>query len=66
MLHPWLATKLVGVVLMTSWHHFMAVNQRKFAEDRNVRTERFWRMVNEVPFLLAIVMVISVTTEFGG
>ena len=65
MLHPWLLTKLVGVVLMTSWHHFMAVNARKFAEDRNKRPERFWRMVNELPFLLAIVMVIAVTTEFG-
>jgi putative membrane protein len=65
MLHPWLLTKLVGVVLMTSWHHFLAVNRRKFAEDRNQRPERFWRMVNELPFLLAIVMVIAVTTEFG-
>jgi putative membrane protein len=65
MLHAWLLTKLIGVVLMTSWHHFMAVNARKFAEDRNKRPERFWRMVNEIPFLLAIVMVIAVTTEFG-
>jgi putative membrane protein len=65
MLHPWLATKLIGVVFMTSWHHFLAVNRRKFAEGRNTRTERFWRMVNELPFLAAIVMVIAVTTEFG-
>ncbi len=65
MLHPWLLTKLIGVVLMTSWHHFLAVNRRKFAEDRNKRPERFWRMVNEIPFVLAIVMVIAVTTEFG-
>ena len=65
MLHPWLATKLVGVVFMTSWHHFLAVNRKKFAEDRNKRSEKFWRAVNELPFLAAIVMVIAVTTEFG-
>ncbi len=65
MLHPWLATKLVGVVFMTSWHHFLAVNQRRFAQGRNQRSERFWRMTNELPFLAAIVMVIAVTTEFG-
>ncbi len=65
MLHPWLFTKLVGVVLMTSWHHFLAVSSRRFAADRNKHSERFWRMVNEVPFLLAIVMVLAVTTEFG-
>lgn len=65
MLHPWLFTKLVGVVFMTSWHHFLAVNRKKFAEDRNKRSEKFWRAVNELPFLAAIVMVIAVTTEFG-
>jgi putative membrane protein len=65
MLHPWLLTKLVGVVLMTSWHHFLAVNRRKFAEDRNTRTEKFWRAVNEIPFVLAIIMVLAVTTELG-
>jgi putative membrane protein len=65
MLHPWLATKLAGVVFMTGWHHFLAVNRKKFAEGRNTRSERFWRAVNELPFLAAIVMVIAVTTEFG-
>jgi putative membrane protein len=65
MLHPWLFTKLVGVVFMTSWHHFLAVNRRRFAEGRNKHSERFWRMVNELPFLAAIVMVLAVTTEFG-
>ncbi len=65
MLHPWLFTKLAGVVFMTSWHHFLAVNRKKFAEGRNRRSNRFWRAVNELPFLAAIVMVIAVTTEFG-
>jgi putative membrane protein len=65
MLQPWLATKLAGVVFMTGWHHFLAVNRKKFAEGRNTRSERFWRAVNELPFLAAIVMVIAVTTEFG-
>ncbi len=66
MLKPWLATKLVGVVFMTSWHIFLAVSRKRFAEGRNTRSNRFWRMVNELPFLAAIVMVIAVTTEFGG
>jgi putative membrane protein len=65
MLHPWLFTKLAGVVFMTSWHHFLAVNRKKFDQGRNTRSERFWRAVNELPFLAAIVMVIAVTTEFG-
>ena len=28
------------------------------------RTERFWRMTNELPFLAAILIVLSVTTKF--
>jgi len=30
----------------------------------NVRSERFWRMTNELPFLAAIAIVLSVTTKF--
>ena len=66
MLQPWLFTKLVGVVFQTSWHHFLAVNRKKFARGANTRSDRFWRAVNELPFVAAIIMVIAVTTEFGS
>jgi len=66
MLQPWLFTKLVGVVFQTGWHHFLAVSRKKFARGANVHSEKFWRLTNELPFLAAIVMVIAVTTEFGG
>ena len=66
MLQPWLLTKLIGVVFQTTWHHFLAVNRKKFARGANIRSAKFWRMVNELPFIAAIIMVIAVTTEFGG
>jgi putative membrane protein len=66
MLQPWLATKLAGVVFQTGWHHFLALARKDFARGDNKRSERFWRMTNELPFLAAIVMVIAVTTEFGS
>ena len=37
-----------------------------FAENRNQRSERFWRMTNELPFLAAVVIVLAVTTKFGA
>ena len=37
---------------------------RKIAAGTSTRTGRFWRMTNEIPFLLAIIMVLSVTTEW--
>jgi putative membrane protein len=62
---PWMVTKLAGVVFLTGWHHYLARSQRAFAQGRNKRSNRFWRVSNELPFLAAIVMVLAVTTEFG-
>ena len=66
LLHPWMLTKLAGVVFMVSWHGYLGVARKQFEAGTNTRTERFWRMTNELPFLAAIVMVLAVTTEFGG
>ena len=63
---PWLLTKLGGVLFLTWWHHYLGKARKAFAEARNRRSARFWRMANELPFLAAIVMVLAVTLEFGG
>jgi len=63
---PWMITKLAGVLFLTGWHAYLSAARRAFAEGRNQRSGRFWRMTNELPFLAAIVMVLAVTTEFGG
>jgi putative membrane protein len=62
---PWMIVKLAGVVFLMSWHHFLARARKAFAEGRNRRSGKFWRMTNELPFLAAIAMVLAVTTEFG-
>ena len=64
-LAPWALTKIGGIVVLAGWHGFLAGARRAFAENRNTRTERFWRMTNELPFLAAIIIVLSVTTKFG-
>ena len=40
--------------------------RKRLAEGRRDRSERFWRMTNELPFLAAIVIVLAVTTKFGA
>jgi len=62
---PWMTAKLAGVLFLTGWHHYLGVARKRFAEGRNPRSEKFWRMTNELPFLAAIVMVLAVTTEFA-
>lgn len=62
---PWMAVKLAGAVLVTAWHMYLAGARKRFAAGRNTRSERFWRVSNELPFVAAIVMILAVTTEFG-
>jgi putative membrane protein len=63
---PWMAVKFAGVVFQTGWHHYLAIARKRFARGQNQRPEKYWRMVNELPFLAAIIMVLAVTTKFGG
>lgn len=61
---PWMATKLVGVLLLTGWHEFLTAERKRILAGTTTRTGRFWRMTNEIPFVLALVMVLSVTLEW--
>jgi putative membrane protein len=54
----WLHLKLLLVVAMSAAHGIMGGWRRAFAEDRNRRSERFYRIANEVPTLLMIGIVI--------
>lgn len=63
---PWMIVKLIGIVFMTWWHAMLAAARKKIAAGTDKRSEKFWRATNELPFLAAIVMVLAVTTEFGG
>lgn len=66
MLEPWLFTKLVLVLALSWWHGELSKARKRFAAGANARSERYWRMVNELPFVAAIVMVLSVTTQWGS
>ncbi len=61
---PWMALKLLAVVAISGWHGFLAGEFRRIQAGTSVRSGRFWRMTNEIPFLLAIIAVLSVTTEW--
>lgn len=59
----WLHTKIALVVLMSAVHGYLAGAVRKFAEDRNEKPARHWRIVNEIPTLLMIAIVILVIVK---
>jgi putative membrane protein len=53
----WLHAKLAVVVLLTGLHHVLARTVKAFAADRNTRSSRYFRIVNEVPTLALPVIV---------
>lgn len=55
---PW--TKAASIGGMTWFHHWLGLRRKDFAAGRNTRTGRTYRMMNEVPTLLMVVIVISV------
>ena len=59
----WLHGKLTLVVVMTVMHHLFALWRKDFAADRNSRSARFYRFMNEVPTLLMIGIVILVIVK---
>jgi protoporphyrinogen IX oxidase len=59
----WIHAKLLFVVLLTVSHMLMARWRREFAENRNTRPQRFFRIANEVPTLLMIGIVIFVVVK---
>jgi putative membrane protein len=59
---PW--TKAASVVGMTWFHHWLGVRRKDFAAGRNRLTGRHYRMMNEVPTVLMLVIVLSVIVRF--
>ncbi len=57
-LDVWLQIKFVLVIVMSGVHGYLVKCWRDFAEDRNTRSERFYRILNEVPAVLMVLIVI--------
>jgi putative membrane protein len=60
----WSWVKAVSVLLMTGFHGWLAVRRKEFAEGRNIRSGRTYRMMNEVPTVLIVLIVFAVITRF--
>lgn len=60
---PWMHVKLTCVVLMTGLHHAFMAWCKKFARDENTKSAKFYKIVNEIPTVLMIVIVIMAVVE---
>lgn len=59
----WLHAKLLLVLLLSGAHGYLSAARRAFAEDRNTKDQRHWRIVNEVPTVLMVGIVILVIVK---
>ncbi len=59
---PW--TKAAAVLAMTWFHGWLSLRRKDFAAGRNDLAGRRYRIMNEVPTLLMIVIVLSVIVKF--
>lgn len=59
----WFIAKLCLVAALTVIHVMLAAWRRDFAADRNRRSPRFYRIINEVPTVLMIIIVILVAVR---
>ena len=56
----WLIAKIALVILLTFYHFFLFNCLNKFSLDRNERSSKFFRVINEVPTVLLIVIIFLV------
>lgn len=59
----WLHTKILLVLFMSGIHGFLAGARKKFERGENKKSEKFWRIFNEVPVVLMIIIVILVVVK---
>lgn len=59
----WWYVKLLMVLGMTGFQGALGKWRRVFMEDRNVKPERFYRIANEVPTVLLLVIVVMVIVK---
>ena len=56
----WLQLKVALATILSGYHYMLSIWQRDFEADRNNHSERFYRIINEVPTLLMIGIVLLV------
>ena len=60
---PWLHVKLALVIGMSGVHGILSKYVREFAADRRRKSQKFFRILNEVPTVLMILIVVLVVVK---
>ena len=56
----WMQIKLVAILLLTHYHFYLGKYLRLLASDQNTKSQKFFRIINEIPTVLLIVIIFVV------
>ena len=56
----WLQVKLILVLLLTIYHFYLGFLLNKFKYNKNKKTSKFYRYINEIPTLMLILIIFIV------
>ena len=56
----WMVLKIIFVAFLTLYHFYLGSNLNKFKNDKNIHSHKFYRLINEIPTLLLILIVFVV------
>jgi len=59
-LELWMQIKIISVLILTYYHFLLGAYLNDFAVDNNYKSSKFFRIINEVPTLLLIIVVFIV------
>ena len=56
----WFQAKLIFVLVLTYYHFLLGKYVRIFANDQNTKSSKYFRIINEVPTILLIIIIFIV------
>jgi len=59
----WFWLKFLLILGLSGYHGYLSAEGRRIANGERRRSERFWRLMGEIPFIVAIIIVLLATLE---
>ena len=62
-IYEWLIIKFLAVIILTVYHILLMKYLKSFRDDLNSKNSSFFRKINEIPFLLLLIILIMVVIK---
>ncbi len=59
----WMKVKLISVLILSGYHGYLAKCRKSFLSNSNVKSAKFFRILNEVPSVLLVLIVFMVVFQ---